>query len=420
MNEIIRGSLINPLHPDRLQVLPHVEIRIEKGRITAVSEIDEEVPRQLILPGLIDLHTHMAQYPNIGLGQNTLLDWLDQVTYPTEAKLSDVDIANHVANRFVSALIRFGTSTAVVFPSSQNTSVEAVFQAAEQAGIRLISGIVAMDRNAPESLCRDRFEIVDATDRFAERWHGAGDGRLQMSVLPRYALSCSPELMRDLADRARLRNWVIQTHLAENPNEIKAIATAFPNHASYTDIYADMGLVTRKSMFAHGIFLSDRDVQTLADAGSTIVHCPSSNRFLTSGVFPFRNRIDAGVRVGIGTDVSGGYSLSMLMEIREALETAKTRHLLSPGEATDISLANVLYAATLGAADAIDMADQIGSIEVGKAADLLVIHDDEDHLEGFDRIPQERLLRQIYHTAHPKCTLYVNGQKLETTWSSMK
>jgi guanine deaminase len=346
---------------------------IEAGRIVGARPGDQppgddwrkhEYPGRLILPGFIDTHVHSPQLDVIASYGTELLDWLDTHTFPAESRYGDEGIAREGAVRFLDALLSHGTTSAVVFPTVHKVSVDRLFEAAQARGMRLVAGKVLMDRHAPPALCDDVEQAERDCTELIERWHG--QGRLAYAVTVRFAPTSTPAQLA-MAGRLCTRHpgVYMQTHLAENKAEVQWVRSLFPEARSYLDVYARNQLLNERSVFAHGIWLDDADRAALAGAGAQIAHSPSSNLFLGSGLFDWRANLDAGVAVSLATDVGGGTSLSMLRTMAEAYKVQAMR-----GERLTAWVA--LHAATRGAAHALHLSDEIGSLEAGAAADVCV------------------------------------------------
>ncbi len=320
---------------------------------------------KLIVPGFIDCHVHFPQLDIIGSYGARLLDWLTQYAYPAEERFADADHAREVARVFVDELLRNGTTTALVFGTVHAHSADAIFEAAAAKGMRLIAGKVLMDRNCPESLRDDPETGYIESKALIEKWHGKG--RLGYAITPRFALTSSAE---QLAAAGRLAAeypdaWV-HTHLAENMDEVEEIARQFPDRRSYLDVYDHFGLLRERSVFAHCLHMDDADRSTMAAKGGAAAFCPTSNLFLGSGLFCLAAMRKAGIRCGLGTDVGGGTSLSML---KTASEAYKVLHL----QERALPAMRALFLATLGAAEALGLDEKIGNFEAGKEADFVVL-----------------------------------------------
>ena len=318
----------------------------------------------LILPGFIDTHVHSPQLDVIASYGSELLDWLDRHTFPAEGRYADAAHAESGAALFLDALIAHGTTAAAVFPTVHKVSADTLFAAARERGMRLIAGKVLMDRNAPEGLTDDVVQAERDCLDLIERWHGID--RLAYAVTVRFAPTSTPAQLT-MAGRlcAADPSLYMQTHLAENRDEVRWVRELFPEARSYLDVYARAGLLHRKSVFAHGIWLDDADRAALHEAGAQIAHSPSSNLFLGSGLFDWRAAEAAGVAVSVASDVGGGTSLSMLRNCAYAYKVqAMAGQRLTAWKA--------LHASTRGAAHALGLASEIGSFEPGCMADLCV------------------------------------------------
>jgi guanine deaminase len=319
---------------------------------------------RLILPGFIDTHVHSAQLDVIASYGSELLDWLNTYTFPAERRFADAAQAQAGAAQFADALLAHGTTAAVVFPTVHRVSVDALFDAARQRGMRLIAGKVLMDRHAPDGLRDDVAQAERDCRALIEQWHGRD--RLACAVTVRFAPTSTPE---QLAMAGRLcredASLYMQTHVAENRDEVRWVAELFPDARSYLDVYARVGLLHRRSVLAHGIWLDAFDRAALHAAGAQLAHSPSSNLFLGSGLFDWRAAEQAGVRVSLASDVGGGTSLSMLKTMADAYKVQAMQ-----GER--LTAWKALHAATLGAAQALELAGEIGSLEPGCMADLCV------------------------------------------------
>lgn len=351
-------------------------VLIDAGRIHAVLPSDAELPMdwqaiaqedhrgRLLLPGFIDTHVHCPQLDVIASYGTALLDWLNTYTFPAEKRFADPEVSHQGAKRFLSALWAHGTTSAVVFPTVHKISAQALFEAADAQNMRLITGKVLMDRHAPDGLRDDVPQAERDCVDLIDRWHG--HGRQSYAVTVRFAPTSTRE---QLAMAGRLcqtyDGTYMQTHVAENNDEIKWVAELFPDARSYLDVYDREGLLGPRAVLAHGIWLDDRDRAVIKERGAQIAHCPSSNLFLGSGLFDWAQAQREGVAVSIASDVGGGTSLSMLRNMQDAY---KVQAMLG----TRLTAWKALHAATLGAAQALGLDDEIGQIEPGKMADLTV------------------------------------------------
>jgi len=344
---------------------------IEAGRIAGsqLEAPDETWERhdhsgRLILPGFIDTHVHCPQLDVIGSYGAELLDWLNRYTFPAEIRYSDPAVAKFGAERFLDALLAHGTTAAVVFPTVHKVSAEALFEAAAVRGMRLVTGKVLMDRHAPDGL-RDDVEQAerDCIDLIA-RFHGRD--RLAYAVTVRFAPTSTPAQLAMAGALCRAdASLFMQTHVAENRAEVAWVAELFPTARSYLDVYAREGLLHPRAVLAHGIWLDDEDKRVLAASGAQVAFCPSSNLFLGSGLFDWPAAQRAGFQVSAASDVGGGTSLSMQRNLLDGYKVqAMAGHRMTAWAG--------LHAATRGAAEALGLAHEIGSFDVGTLADVCV------------------------------------------------
>ncbi len=353
---------------------------------SGVSLID--LRGKLIIPGLIDCHVHYPQLDVIGSYGTQLLDWLTRYAYPAEEKFADAGYAREVAELFADELLANGTTTALVFATVHPESVDAMFEAARARNMRLITGKVVMDTGAPASLC-DSAESAYAHSRdLIEKWHGVD--RLGYAITPRFAVTSSCAQLKAMGRLAAEFPAVhVHTHLAENHDEIEAVARRFPEQRSYLDVYRHHGLLRERSVFAHCLHLDATDRRGMAAGGGAAAFCPSSNLFLGSGLYDLAAMDDAGVTTGIGTDVGGGTSLSVLRTLGDAYKVLQLKgQSLAPYRA--------LYLATLGAARALRLDDRIGNLAPGKEADFVVLDPHEGSVTS----------RRVAHAGDPGAAFF--------------
>jgi guanine deaminase len=350
---------------------------VEHGKVMEVGPADKLLPQaagnvaiedlsgKIIVPGFIDCHVHYPQLDIIASYGEQLLDWLNRYAYPEEQRFADPAYAQEVASVFIDALLQNGTTTALVFATVHPHSADAIFQAAAARNMRLVAGKVLMDRHCPDALQDDPESSYADSKALIEKWHG--NGRLGYAITPRFALTSSDEQLRAAGDLAKEYPdaWV-HTHLAENADEVEAIAAEFAWSRSYLDVYDHFDLVRERSVFAHCLHLDDEDRGCMASKGAAAAFCPSSNLFLGSGLFDLRSIAAAGIRTGLATDVGGGTSLSMLRTMSDAY---KALHLQDQA----LPPMRALYLATLGAAEALYLDDRIGNFRAGKEADFVVL-----------------------------------------------
>ena len=317
---------------------------------------------QLLLPGFIDTHVHCPQLEVMGSWGAGLLDWLETYTFPSETRYADPGVAADGAARFLDALLAHGSTAAVIFPTVHKVSAEALFAAAAQRGMRIVAGKVLMDRNTPPDLRDDVAGAEADCEALINRWHG--QGRNAYAVTVRFAPTSSPEQLAMAGALGRRHAGLyMQTHVAENADEVRWVAELFPQARSYLDVYHQHGLLHERAVLAHGIWLDEHDRALLRDTGAQVAHCPSSNLFLGSGLFDWSAAVSAGHRVSIASDVGGGTSLNL---IRNAAEAYKVQAL----RGTRLTAWTALHAATRGAAVGLQLDSEIGHLSPGTVADL--------------------------------------------------
>ncbi|BAU75324.1 guanine deaminase [Metapseudomonas furukawaii] len=350
---------------------------VEDGRVKALGDANALLPSlaadvevleyrdALITPGFIDTHIHFPQTGMIASYGEQLLDWLNTYTFPTEKQFADKAHAADVAGIFIKELLRNGTTTALVFGTVHKESVDAFFEAAHALDLRMIAGKVLMDRNAPDYLTDTAESGYADSKELIERWHGKG--RLHYAVTPRFAPTSTPEQL-ELAGKlyGEYPGLYMHTHLSENRKEIEWVKELFPARKGYLDVYDHYKLIGERSVFAHGVHLCDDECKRLAETGSAVAFCPTSNLFLGSGLFDLEKLEAHGVRVGLGTDVGAGTSFSQLQSLNEAYKVMQLQ-----GKKLDPFKS--LYLATLGGARALYLDDRIGNFQTGKDADFVVL-----------------------------------------------
>lgn len=373
--KLIQGHLVG--FDDDRQFTSHRRgvVAIEGGRIVALGDLARlradypDAPLTdhgdaWVLPGFVDAHVHYPQLGVIASHGRELLEWLTDYTFPEEMRFHDPAYARVQADAFWDELTRNGTTSAAVFSTVHPVSADALFASAQARGHRVMTGKVMMDRHCPPALADTAQSAYDDSEALIRRWHGVD--RLDYALTPRFAPTSTPE---QLAACTALWDCypdvALQTHLSENRAEIEWVKQLFPGSPDYVGVYEDAGLVRARSLFGHAIHLNERERAVLKDAGAALVHCPTSNLFLGSGLFEFQALLDAGQSIALATDVGGGTSFSMLATMKAAYQVSAMA-----GRALDIE--PLWYSATLGAARSLGWAN-VGNVAVGFEADLVVI-----------------------------------------------
>lgn len=373
---IYRGELFYFTSASSWEYIEDGALGVADGRIQAVGDFTTlraaypEAPLVdyrgfLLMPGFIDAHLHYVQSEIIGLYGKQLLDWLQLYTFPAEEAFRDAGHARRIARLFLQELFRNGTTACVAFASIHPQSVEALFDEASRYDMCLITGKVQMDRQAPPALCESVGESERQVLSLLPRWHGKG--RLRYAVTPRFALSCSPQMMRLCAELLQaFPTTYLQTHLSENKDEIRQILSLFLDKKDYLQVYEDFGLLTDRSLLAHGVHLSSAERRRIATAGAAVVHCPTSNAFLGSGLYSLKEANLAQVETLLGTDVGAGTSFSMFRTMGAAYGIQQLG-------GYSLSAFESFYRATLGAARSLRLDGEMGTFLPGRYADFIVV-----------------------------------------------
>jgi len=325
----------------------------------------QDMRGKLIVPGFIDTHIHYPQTDMIASPAPGLLPWLETYTFPTERRFADPAYAQDTASFFVEELLACGTTTALVYCTVHKESADALFTESEARNLRMVAGKVLMDRNCPEFLRDTAQSGYDDSADLIGRWHNRG--RQMYALTPRFAPTSTEAQLEACGVLARQHPDIfIQSHVAENTDEVKWVADLFPGHRSYLDIYDHYGLLRRRAVYGHCIHLDAEDRKRMAQTGTVASHCPTSNLFLGSGLFDFDKADEAGMPIALATDVGGGTSFSMLQTMNEAHKVARLggHHLTAT---------RMFWLATAGAAEALDLADKVGTLAPKSEADFVVL-----------------------------------------------
>ena len=425
----LRARLLSPLASGGTRHEPDGLLLVDgSGRLAFVGPAAErpadaagavDLRPWVVLPGMVDLHAHLPQVPNAGLGAGLeLLTWLERYIFPLERGF-DAPAADRLAPIVWRAFAAAGTTTAMVYGAVYEASLDATFRAAEVHGIRAVIGKVMMDRSTYDPTI-DPNAILERSLResanLIERWHGRDDGRLRYAVTPRFAVSCTADLLRESAALAASTGTYWQTHLSEDRAEIAEVARLFPEARDYVDVYDRAGGLGPRTVFAHGVHLSDRELARLVETGTHVAHCPASNLFLASGVMPLGRYVAAGLSIGLGSDVSGGPDLSIFTEMRVGFYAQNAMRVAGRSGGPAHGPLDWLRMGTLGGARALGLDGSIGSLETGKEADLIAI--DPAYVASVpgaqDADPEDLMSRLIFRS-HPDMVrgAWVRGRRLE-------
>lgn len=347
-------------------------LAIDNGRIAGIGdwgrqpagEVVDLGREALVSPGFVDTHLHAPQLEMIGSYGGHLLEWLNRYTFPTEGKFSDPEHARRMATALFDELLRNGTLSALIFSTIHPEATDIFFAEAERRGFRGIIGKTMMDRNAPDFLLENVRDSYRQSRELLIRWHNKG--LLRYAITPRFAPTSTPELLEAAgALKKEFPDAYVHTHISENRTEVAWVHELFPE-AEYADVYDRYGLLDRKTVLAHGVHLTEEELDLLSRRGARISHCPNSNLFLGSGLFKLHRVLDAGVVVGLGSDIGAGTTPSMFTAMADAYKVQQVQNIsLSPFQ--------LWFLATLGGARALSLETETGSLESGKSADFLVL-----------------------------------------------
>lgn len=413
--KIVKGNIIFTSAYEKFEVIENGYIVIENNKVKGTYKnlpkeyaeleiIDYE--NKLIIPGMNDLHCHAPQYRNVGIAMDKeLLPWLNDYTFPEEAKYEDTQYAKEVYSRFIKELYKNGTTRAVAFATIHKESTKILMDLFEESGLGAYVGKVNMDRNSHEDLFEKTMTSINDTIEIIEEYKDKYS-LVKPIITPRFVPTCSDELLERLGEIAEKYNLPVQSHLSENLGEINWVKELHPNTSSYAGVYDKYNLFgSTKTLMAHCVHLTEEEINLMKNRGVYVVHCPTSNANLGSGIMPIRKLLNSGVKIGFGTDVSGGHSFSIFKTMVYAIQLSKL--LWSNDKDNDfLSLSEAFYIATKGGGS---FFGKVGSFEEGYDFDALVIDDSDLCFEDYTLL--ERLEKVIYLGDDRNiCCRYVNGR----------
>ncbi len=404
------GTLLEPLSAGECKVTPGAVVRIDSdgiiaevgtGNATGSDSIGGD--ECWILPGFIDAHLHLPQWDRRGIdlpAGGSLFDWLDKVIYPAEARLEDPSFAERLADSFVSGLVANGTTTVAAFGSPFPKAVDAAFGVFARRCFRAIYGMMLNDVNCPAKLCTPADQALDQSRELANKWHKANNGLLRYAFGPRMATCCSEKLMRGAAAMAEMFKCHIQTHVAESAAEASAVRERFPESLDDVDVFSEMGLLTPRTLLGHGVCLNESQRRQVAETRTAVVHCPTANLFLESGLMDYLAHRRAGIPMALGSSIAAGPEPFMPQVAVACLQTAKTLkvHAIPRGSHAVPSPAEAWWLLTKGAAEAIGLGKQIGSVEPGYEADCIVVRPEN----WINALPTEQQISALLYTIRPR------------------
>ncbi|MGB0959907.1 MAG: guanine deaminase [Halocynthiibacter sp.] len=381
MKKLILGQVLwftgNPFQ-EGLSVARHLRqggVLISDGHIVEVGEADDlrlahpdaaltDHGDHLITAGFVDAHVHYPQTAIIASWGKRLIDWLNTYTFPEEMRFGDPAFAADIARRYLDLTLAHGTTTVTSFATIHPESVDALFTAAATRNQRIVTGKTCMDRNAPAGLTDTAQSAYDDSKMLLEKWHGVG--RASYAITPRFSPTSTEEQLRALGTLwGEHPDVLMQTHLSEQLDEIEWVKSLFPKSRDYLDTYEAYGLLGKGGLYGHSIHLTPRERARLKEIDASLIHCPTSNTFIGSGLFDMAGLMGEGQRIGLATDTGGGSSFSMLRTMAAAYEVGQLNGApLHPSE--------LWWLATVGSAEALHMGDKIGNLNTGSEADLVV------------------------------------------------
>lgn len=402
----LSGTLLQPKTPTECLVQPDAIVRVaDDGRIAEVGRDRTSAGDVVggagcwIIPGFIDAHLHLPQWDRRGIDGLSLRAWHEQVVYPAEARFADAELAERVAEAFVTGVIAMGTTTVAAYGSPFARATHRCFEVFARRGLRAIYGRMLNDRNCPDALCTGADQQLDEARELAARWHGKENGRLGYAFCPRKPLCCSEKLMRGSAAIAQMVGCHIQTHAGESHAEVHAVRENYPENLDDVDLLAEMGLLTSRTLLGHGVVLDHDERQQLAETQTTLVHCPTANLFMEAGLMDFVAHRKAGLRLALGSSVASGPDPFMPHVAIACLQTAKALKVHAiPRQAHAVpQAAEAWWMLTSGGAAALDMGGRVGMIAAGYEADCLVVRPEPWIAE----LPRENQPSALLYTLRP-------------------
>ncbi len=418
--KIFKGHVIFTKTQDKFEVIEDGYIVVLNGKIKDVCKVlpkefcNNEIvdyTNKLIIPSFIDLHLHGPQFENVGLGMDKeLLPWLNTYTFPEEAKFKDIDYAKKVYSNLIKSLWENGTTRCVIFGTIHRKATEILMELFEKNGFGAYVGKVNMDRNSPEILIESTEESLSETEIFLEKYKE--NKRVKPIITPRFVPSCTPDLMLGLSSLAKKYSVPVQSHLSENNGEIEWVKNLHVESKNYSSVYDEHGLFGGqiKTVMAHCVHNDEDEIKMLKDKGVFVAHCPTSNLNVYSGIAPIKKYMSLGIDVGIGSDISGGHTLSILECIVSAIQSSKMYFKYVDSKYGMLSLSEAFYLATKGGGK---FFGNVGSFEEGYDFDALVV-DDSSIYSVLNKNLEQRLEKFIY-SGNTSCIIkrFAYGKLLE-------
>lgn len=423
-NMVLKGDIAFTPTKDIMEIHKNSYIIIEEGKVVDIcNQLDnsykgyllKDFTGKIIIPGFVDLHLHAPQYPNMGLGlDKELIPWLDTYTFPEEGKYDDLDYARKVFSKLIKDLWRFGTTRSVVFSSIHKESTKLLMNMFIASGLGAYVGKVNMDRNTAEELMENTKKSIEDTEEILKEC--CESDLVKPIVTPRFAPTCSEEMLSKLGELAIKYDVPVQSHLSENTSEVIWVKELFPNSKNYASVYDEFNLLGKtKTIMAHCVYNTDEEIDLMGRNKVYAAHCPYSNYNLSSGIMPVRKYLDKGVPVGLASDISGGNSLSIMNIIGGTIQASKMKWLESNKELQPLTFNEGFFLGTKGGGS---FFGQVGSFEKGYDFDALII--DDSSLIGLNELSIEERLQKIIYTGDDRNIIerYVKGIKIEEPFTS--
>ncbi|WMM25324.1 guanine deaminase [Tissierella sp. MB52-C2] len=424
-NMILKGDIAFTPTKDIMEIHKNSYMIVEEGKVVDIcKELDnsykgyhlKDFTGKIIIPGFVDLHLHAPQYPNMGLGlDKELIPWLDTYTFPEEEKYSDLDYAKKVYSRLINDLWRFGTTRSAVFASIHKESAKLLMDMFIESGLGAYVGKVNMDQNTAPKLTEDTKKSIEETEEILEEYMTKSD-LVKPIITPRFIPTCSEEMLTRLGELAIKYDIPIQSHLNENTSEVIWVKELFPNSKNYTSVYEEFNLLGQtKTVMGHCIYNTDEEIDLMSKNKVYAAHCPYSNYNLSSGIMPVRKYLDKGVPVGLGSDIAGGNSLSIMSIIGCTIQASKMKWLDTNKELQPLTFNEAFFLGTKGGGS---FFGKVGSFEKGYDFDALII--DDSSLTGLKELSIEERLQKIIYTGDDRniTERYVKGIKIEKPFIS--
>lgn len=399
--KIFKANILHTPTPEKIEAIPHGFIAVDDNG--SIEGIYPTLPSHLqgiaitdfgdrmLIPAMNDLHLHAPQYRNMGMALDLpLLQWLETYTFPEESKFSDLKYAEKIYKRFVHELWWNGTMRCAVYATIHRDTTLLLARLLQESGMGAYIGLVGMDRNCPEYLQNSTTEVIRDTTQLLQVLDG--DPLVHPIVTPRFVPSCSGEMMDALGELAIRKNIPVQSHLSENVNEIAWVRELEPESTCYADAYYRHGLFGQTpTLMAHCCYSDGIELELMRKQQIYAVHCPSSNCNLPTGMAHVRKLLNNGIKVALGSDISGGHTMSIFSIIRYAIEVSKIIHAETSGQEPFLSFSEAFWIATKSGGS---FFGKVGSFETGYTFDALVI--DDQRLNSSEYTLAERLERYIY------------------------